>query len=149
MKCPFCAHEESKVIDKRDTETADVVRRRRECLDCEKRFTTHERVETDLKIIKKDGKREPYQREKLKRGISIACEKRPIALEKIEEIISRIEATLKTQSSEEVESSAIGPLVMKELKKIDKVAYIRFASVYKDFNDAESFEKEVKVLLRR
>ena len=87
MKCPFCAHEESKVIDKRDTETADVVRRRRECLDCEKRFTTHERVETDLKIIKKDGKREPYQREKLKRGISIACEKRPIALEKIEDII--------------------------------------------------------------
>lgn len=149
MRCPFCVHEETRVLDKRENEDQSVTRRRRECLSCKKRFTTYERVEVDLRIIKKDGRRESYSREKLRSGILKACEKRPVSLDIIEQSIDKIEATLKGLNSSEVESRSIGNLVMKELKKLDKVAYIRFASVYKEFEDPQSFEKEVKILLKK
>ena len=149
MRCPFCVHEETRVLDKRENEDQSVTRRRRECLSCKKRFTTYERVEVDLRIIKKDGRRESYSREKLRSGILKACEKRPVSLDVIDKSIDRIEVTLKGLNSSEVESRIIGNLVMKELKKLDKVAYIRFASVYKEFDDPQSFEKEVKILLKK
>jgi len=149
MRCSFCVHEETRVLDKRENEDLSVTRRRRECLSCKKRFTTYERVEVDLRIIKKDGRRESYSREKLRSGILKACEKRPVSLDVIDKAIDRIEVTLKSLNSSEVESRSVGNLVMKELKKLDKVAYIRFASVYKEFDDPQSFEKEVKILLKK
>lgn len=149
MRCSFCGHGETRVLDKRENEDLSVTRRRRECLRCKKRFTTYERVEVDLRVIKKDGRREAYNREKIKSGMLKACEKRPVSLDVIEQSIDKIEAILKSLNSSEVESRAVGNLVMKELKKMDKVAYIRFASVYKEFDDPELFEKEIKILLRK
>lgn len=147
MKCPYCQSNETKVVDKRETEDFLVTRRRRECLECEKRFTTYERVElADLMIIKKDSKREPFNRDKLLNGLKKACEKRPIAQEKIDEVASKIEAKLRNSEKPEIESKKLGELVIKELKKLDKVAYIRFASVYREFEDIKSFEKEIKDL---
>lgn len=147
MKCPYCGSTEIKVADKRDSGDG-VIRRRRECLKCRKRFTTYERIETiDLLVIKKDGKREQFDREKLKRGLLRACEKRPIQYEKIEKILDWIESKLRLKKKTEVESREIGELVMRKLEKLDKVAYIRFASVYKDFTDLETFHKELKTLL--
>jgi transcriptional repressor NrdR len=150
MKCPYCYSAETKVIDKRETEGLEVTRRRRECLKCTKRFTTYERVEMiDLIIIKKDDKREQYDRNKLKRGVMRACEKRPISHEKIERAIDNIEAKLRSYKKNEIRSETVGELVIKQLKKLDKVAYIRFASVYRDFTDVESFQKELKKLLKK
>lgn len=147
MKCPYCQSSDTKVVDKRETEDELVTRRRRECLKCEKRFTTYERVDlADLMIIKKNGSREPFSREKLLGGIKKACEKRPVAQEKIDEVVSIIEAKLRNTEKPEIESTKVGELVMKELKKLDKVAYIRFASVYREFEDIQSFEKEIKDL---
>ncbi|MDD5178292.1 MAG: transcriptional regulator NrdR [Candidatus Nanoarchaeia archaeon] len=146
MKCPFCSNDEFKVVDSRESE--DTIRRRRECLKCEKRFTTYERIETDLIVIKKDGKREPYDREKMKRGILRACEKRPISNEKIDSFIDKIEQQLRKMNSSEVKSSIIGNKVIAGLKSLDKVAYIRFASVYKDFTDIDSFQEELKKLIK-
>ena len=148
MQCPYCTHGETKVVDKRETDSLEVTRRRRECLKCEKRFTTYERVEIDLRVIKKDGRREAFNREKIKTGILRACEKRPVTIDQIEAAIDKIEATLRARSSDEIKSTVIGELVSKELKKLDKVAYIRFASVYKDFEDIESFATEVKELVQ-
>ncbi len=148
MLCPYCSHTETKVLDKRDADGIAMTRRRRECLKCEKRFTTHERIETDLRVIKKDGRREQFDREKLKRGILKACEKRSISDEVIENMVNKVEVLLKNKDSAEIPSSVIGELVAKELKKIDKVAYIRFASVYRDFDTVESFHDEVKKLLK-
>jgi len=149
MKCPYCHHEETKVIDKRETEEALATRRRRECLNCEKRFTTYERIETDLIVIKKDGRREKFNREKIKSGILKAIEKRPISIEQVDQIIDNIEATLKTKNSSEISSTLIGELVMKKLKGLDKVAYIRFASVYREFEDPSSFLEEIKILTKK
>ena len=146
MKCPFCSDNESKVVDKRENESEDLTRRRRECLKCEKRFTTYERIETDLMVVKKDGRREQFKREKLKNGMLKACEKRPVDSEKVDEMVNRIEALLRDKDSSEVQSKVVGELVMKELKKADKVAYIRFASVYRDFADANDFEKELMII---
>ena len=146
MQCPYCTNEETKVVDKRETDSLEVTRRRRECLKCEKRFTTYERVEIDLRIIKKDGRREAFSREKVKNGMLRACEKRPVTAEQIEDAINKIEATLRGRSSDEIKSTIIGELVSRELKKLDKVAYIRFASVYKDFEDIESFATEIQQL---
>lgn len=143
MTCPFCSNIETKVTDKRASENA--IRRRRECLKCGKRFTTYERAEIDLTIIKKDSRREPFNREKLKTGILKACEKRPVSSEQINNTITKIEETLLKKGGE-IKSSAIGELIMKELKKLDKVAYIRFASVYKDFQDISDFKKQIKEL---
>ena len=145
MKCVFCGNDETQVTDKRDVEFE--TRRRRECLKCKKRFTTYEKVENkDLRVIKKDGRRVSFDTEKIKKGILRACEKRPVSLEKIEEAVRDIENKLKTSNKKEVKTDAIGELVMKALKKLDKVAYIRFASVYRDFKDVSDFKKEIKEL---
>lgn len=143
MRCPYCNHEETKVVDKRDSE--GITRRRRECLKCEKRFTTYERVELDLNVLKKDGKREKFDTEKMKKGIYKALEKRPIKKEEIEEAVSEIEARIyRTAKDEEIQTAKIGEIIMDKLKKMDKVAYIRFASVYREFADLEDFRKEIK-----
>ena len=150
MKCPFCFHSDTKVVDKRETENIDVTRRRRECLKCKKRFTTYERVEDlGLVIVKKDGRRENFDIEKLKRGILKACEKRPISYEQIDEVTNRVEAELRKLKSKEVPSSVIGEKVVSKLKKLDKIAYIRFASVYRSFTDVTDFEKELKDLVKK
>ena len=143
MKCIFCSSE-TKVTDKRDSETE--TRRRRECLKCGKRFTTYERVEElNFIVVKKDKSREPFSREKLKKGIEKACEKRPIETEKIDKMINEIERKIREKiKGKEISSMEIGELVMKSLKKIDKVAYIRFASVYQDFKDVSDFKREIK-----
>ncbi len=148
MKCTFCGHSETKVVDSRESE--DLTRRRRECLSCEKRFTTHERAEPlQLYIIKKDNNREIFDREKLRRGILKACEKRPIPIEKIDSIIGKIEAKLRTIDANEIQSKSLGEEAAKHLKQIDKVAYIRFASVYREFADIEDFKKEIHGLLKK
>lgn len=149
MHCPFCSHNDTKVVDSR--ESADnALRRRRECLKCKKRFTTYERVETaNVLVIKKDGTREQFNRDKLLQGVIRACEKRPISSEKIIGVVEEIEQELCEHEKKEVTSKKIGELVMRRLKKLDKVAYIRFASVYREFTDLESFEEELQKLLRR
>lgn len=145
MQCPYCSHPETKVIDKRDG--AGMSKRRRECLKCEKRFNTIERVEeTRLRVIKKDGRREEFDREKVRRGIVRACEKRPISTERIERMLATIEEKLR-KMGKEVKTQLIGELVSRELKKADKVAYIRFASVYRDFTDISDFKNEIKELV--
>ncbi len=149
MRCPYCSSTESRVIDKRESGPG-IIRRRRECLKCRKRFTTYEKVEIlDLSIVKKDGTREPFDREKLKKGIEKACEKRPISKEKIDKLIGEIEAELLNRKSKEIESKDLGELLIKKLKKLDKVAYIRFASVYREFEDLTSFEEELDKLRKR
>jgi transcriptional repressor NrdR len=148
MKCPYCSSLETKVVDKRDA-NEKTIRRRRECLKCGKRFTTYERIESfDLIIIKKNGNRERFDRQKLKIGILKACEKRPISNETIERIVDEIETDLRNKDDVEIPSRVVGELVMKKLKRLDKVAYIRFASVYREFADLESFERELKRLNR-
>ena len=141
VKCPYCTGE-TKVVDKRDGE--DNTRRRRECISCEKRFTTYERPSVNLTVVKKDGRRVPYNRDKLKAGILRACEKRPISIETIDAAVDRIEKAVR--DTDEVTSSEIGERVMNELRSIDKVAYIRFASVYREFDDLTAFEREVRLL---
>jgi transcriptional repressor NrdR len=147
MLCPYCLHKETKVIDKRDL--GGVTRRRRECLKCEKRFNTQENVEqADIIVIKKDGRRESFDTEKLRRGITKACEKRTVSTEKIDKIMANVQEKM-VRKGKEVPSTFIGDLVSKELKKVDKVAYIRFASVYKDFTELDDFKNEIKQLLNR
>ncbi len=150
MRCPFCSHEESKVIDKRESGSKqESTRRRRECLSCHKRFTTYETVEQiELSIVKKDGSREIFDRNKVLFGITKACEKRPITRERMEKMADEIKAELVNMDEKEIKSSAIGELLMDKLKREDKVAYIRFASVYRDFTDVKEFEKELRDLLR-
>ncbi len=148
MLCPFCQSQETKVIDKRDT--GNITKRRRECLKCEKRFNTLENIEeVQLRVIKKDGRREPFNREKVKRGIIKACEKRPISTEKIDRMLINIEEKLRKMGKKEIKTEVIGELVSKELKKADKVAYIRFASVYREFADVDDFKKEIKELVKK
>lgn len=148
MKCPYCSSDETKVIDKRPSDDR-TFRRRRECEKCNKRFTTYERVEmVPLTIIKKDGSREDFDRNKIRIGIMKACEKRPINQEKIEKIVDELENELRNMDTIEIKSKIIGDGVSEKLKSLDEVAYIRFASVYKKFRDIESFEKELKELKR-
>ena len=150
MRCPYCFHEETKVNDKRETKELDVTRRRRECLKCKKRFTTYERVESlDLVVIKKDGRREAFDREKLRKGVIKACEKRPVSYEQIEALINKLEAELRKSKSKEIQSNVIGEKLMTMLKKLDKIAYIRFASVYRSFADVTDFQKELKELIKK
>ncbi len=150
MKCAFCSNPETKVLDKRETEDLEVTRRRRECLKCKKRFTTYERTETiDIFVVKKDGRRERFDSKKLKNGIIKACEKMPVSMEEIEKTIDSIEAELKAKNKKEITSKEIGELIMKKLKKLDKVAYIRFASVYREFQDISSFKDELKKLEKK
>mgnify|MGYP001570659965 CR=1 FL=1 len=145
MLCPYCNHNETKVTNKRDSQ--GVTRRRRECLKCKERFTTYERVEFDLSVIKKDGRREKFSREKLKAGISKAFEKRPVSAEKISKTVDEAESKIyRTAKGKEIHSSKIGQIVMDKLKKEDQIAYIRFASVYREFADIADFRREIKSL---
>ncbi len=144
MKCPFCGFEESKVIDSRPADDGERIRRRRECLSCAKRFTTHEVIETvPIVVVKRDKSREVFNRSKLMSGFLRACEKRPISMEQVEGMIDTIESKLQSSYDREVTSQHIGELVMELLKDVDKVAYIRFASVYKNFEDADTFMQEL------
>ena len=148
MKCPFCRHIEDKVIDSRSSNEDKSVRRRRECMKCKKRFTTYEYVEeTPLMVIKKDGRREAFDRNKIISGILKACEKRPVSVQKVEGVVDRVEIQLQKNFDKEVKAPAIGEIVMSELQKIDEVAYVRFASVYRQFKDINQFMKELKDLL--
>jgi transcriptional repressor NrdR len=148
MKCPYCGRKEDKVIDSRATASAAGVRRRRECSGCGRRFTTYEYVEeVSLMVVKKDGRRQPFDRQKIIAGITRACEKRPVGVEKIEEVTARIERALQKKSGREVASSRIGELVMEKLKSLDDVAYVRFASVYRQFRDVGQFMQELKEIV--
>jgi len=148
MKCPFCGYQEDKVVDSRATQEESAVRRRRECLKCGKRFTTYEYVEeVSLMVIKKDGRREPFDRKKILGGIIRACEKRPVSMDKMEEIVSSVEHSIQKKSDREIDSSRIGELVMERLKGLDDVAYVRFASVYRQFKDVSQFMSELKDIL--
>jgi transcriptional repressor NrdR len=148
MKCPFCAHGENKVIDSRISKDGDAIRRRRECLSCGKRFTTYEFVEEMLPmVVKKDGRREPFDRTKIRSGIKKACEKRPISTDAIETAVDNIERACQELPGKEIPSTAIGEQVMRELQKLDGVAYVRFASVYRQFRDVSDFMDELKDLL--
>jgi transcriptional repressor NrdR len=149
MKCPYCGHIESRVLESRSTEENLAIRRRRACQNCEARFTTYERVETlPLFVIKKDKRREPYNREKILAGILKACEKRPIPLSRLEEIVNNIETELRNRLEPEISTEVIGELVMDELRKLDQVAYVRFASVYRRFHDLNRFKEELDLLLK-
>jgi transcriptional repressor NrdR len=148
VKCPYCSHDQTKVVDKRDL-TAGATRRRRLCVRCGRRFSTYEQAEVaSLIVVKKDGRREPFDRSKVRSGIQKACEKRPISAETIEALVEEIEAACRSGYSLEVPSSEVGELVMDRLKALDKVAYIRFASVYRAFADLQSFEEELHALLK-
>ncbi len=149
MKCPYCGSGETEVVETRDSEDLETIRRRRACLSCDKRFTTYERVENiNLVVIKKDGRREQFNRDKLRSGIIRSCEKTKVSLEDIEKIVTEVERELRSGESLEIESKKIGQMISARLKKIDKVAYIRFSSVFKRFVDVEDFEKEVKRLIK-
>ncbi len=149
MKCPYCGFGESRVIDSRPTEDDEKIRRRRECLSCGRRFTTYEFVEsTPLMVVKKDKSRQIFDREKLLRGIVRACDKRPVTAEMLDGIVDRIEQTFLNRMVREVSSEELGEAVLMELKKLDKVAYIRFASVYRDFSDVDTFVEELLKLQR-
>jgi len=149
VKCPFCSHKEDKVVDSREASSGDLIRRRRECLKCRRRFTTYERIdEIPYIIIKKDGRRERFDRQKLLQGLLKACEKRPIPIPKIEALVEEVEAFVHESANRERTSTELGELLMARLKKQDKVAYVRFASVYMDFKDVKEFVDELKGLLK-
>lgn len=148
MKCPYCGHEESKVIDSRPADEGERIRRRRECLKCGKRFTTHEVVESvPIIVVKRDKSREVFDRGKLTGGILRACEKRPVSIEQIEKMVDNIESALQASLDREITSKTIGELTMTQLKDIDEVAYVRFASVYRQFKDINTFMDELNKLL--
>lgn len=149
MKCPYCSYFDSKVVDSRPTEEGQVIRRRRECIKCGKRFTTYEKVEKiPLMVVKKNGNRESYDRNKLLNGIIKACEKRPVSMSDIEKLVDDIEMSLSNSLEKEVTSVVIGEMIMNKLKDIDEVAYVRFASVYRQFKDLNTFMEELKKLLK-
>ncbi|MFQ5465261.1 MAG: transcriptional regulator NrdR [Thermodesulfobacteriota bacterium] len=148
MKCPFCGYVEDKVIDSRLSQDGSTTRRRRECIQCEKRFTTYERVEETLPlVVKKDGRRETFDRAKILAGIRKACEKRPVGMEEIEQAVDRLEKRFLDAGEKEIGSKDLGEAVMEEIKKLDEVAYVRFASVYREFRDINEFMMELKDLL--
>lgn len=148
MKCPYCASKNNKVVDSRSSSEGNSIRRRRECLKCKRRFTTYEYIETvPLMVIKKDGRREPFDRQKIIAGFVKACEKRPISMEKIDNLVSNIERVIMRKFDREVNSKEIGELVIQKLASLDEVAYVRFASVYRQFKDINQFMKELKDIL--
>ncbi len=149
MKCPYCSYKDNKVIDSRLSKDGTLIRRRRECNDCGKRFTTYERVEETLPlVVKKDGRREPYDRAKIMAGVLKACEKRPVSINIIEKMADRIEQKMQEKGEKEIPSKLIGEEVMRELHALDQVAYVRFASVYREFKDINQFMEELKTLLK-
>ena len=148
MRCPFCANPESKVVDSRPADEGASIRRRRECLACHKRFTTYEMMESlPLMVVKKDGSRQSFDRNKVLSGLIRACEKRPVSFDTLEGIVNEVEQALQNELKQEISSAEIGELVMDKLKKVDQVAYVRFASVYRQFKDIDTFMKELNKLL--
>lgn len=148
MKCPYCAHLEDKVVDSRESKEGEVIRRRRECLGCGKRFTSYERIDQILHmVVKKDGRREPFDREKVLAGLRRACEKRPVPTKTLESIVDRVEAMVQESPDREVPTVAIGEFLMERLRELDRVAFVRFASVYRDFKDVDQFMATLKGLL--
>ena len=148
MKCPFCGHLEDKVVDSRESKEGDAIRRRRQCLGCQRRFTSYERIdEIPYMVIKKDGRRERFDRQKVLAGVLKACEKRPVSMVQLEAIADKAEAIVQDSSEREVSTRTLGEMIMNELKHLDKVAYVRFASVYLDFKDVQEFMSELKELL--
>ncbi|HET9216656.1 MAG TPA: transcriptional regulator NrdR [Terriglobia bacterium] len=149
MKCPFCAHLHDKVVDSRESKDGGAIRRRRQCLKCRRRFTSYERIdEIPSMVVKKDGRRERFDRQKVLAGILKACEKRPVSMSQLETIADNAETMVQESSEREVSTRAMGEMIMKELKNLDKVAYVRFASVYLDFKDIQEFMSELKDLLK-
>jgi transcriptional repressor NrdR len=149
MKCPFCGHLHDKVVDSRESKEGDAIRRRRQCLECQRRFTSYERIdEIPYMVVKKDGRRERFDRQKVLAGILKACEKRPVSMIQLEAIADKAETMVQDSSEREVSTTTLGEMIMNELKSLDKVAYVRFASVYLDFKDVQEFMSELKDLLK-
>lgn len=150
MRCPFCGHLEDKVIDSRESREGEAIRRRRECLQCEKRFTTYERIdEVPYMVVKKDGRREKFDRQKVLNGLLKACEKRPVSMGTLAELVDEVEGRLAETTERELATTTIGEILIARLREIDKVAYVRFASVYRDFQDEEAFFNELKDLIQK
>ena len=150
MRCPFCHHDDSKVVDSRSAGDGEIIRRRRECLSCARRFTTYERIErAPIRVMKKDGNRIPFDRNKIRNGLLKACYKRPVSAEAIENILTKVENEIYKFFDREVPSHFIGEMVMKELRVLDEVSYVRFASVYRDFKDVGEFYRELKPMLEK
>ena len=149
MNCPFCGHLNDKVIDSRESKEGDAIRRRRQCLACDRRFTTYERIdEVPYMVIKKDGRREKFDRQKVLAGLLKACEKRPVSMGRLSELVDRVEAKVTDSADREISTIDIGEMLMETLRSLDKIAYVRFASVYRDFQDEEAFFNELKSLIR-
>ena len=149
MNCPFCGHLNDKVIDSRESKEGDAIRRRRQCLACDRRFTTYERIdEVPYMVIKKDGRREKFDRQKVLAGLLKACEKRPVSMGRLSELVDRVEAKVTDSADREISTIDIGEMLMETLRSLDKIAYVRFASVYRDFQDEEAFFNELKTLIR-
>jgi len=150
MKCPFCDHLHDKVVDSRESKEGDAIRRRRECLACERRFTTYERIdEVPYMVIKKDGRREKFDRQKVLGGLLKACEKRPVSMARLSELVNRVESKVSDSPDREIATIDIGEFLMDCLRELDKIAYVRFASVYRDFQDEQAFFDELKTLMRQ
>lgn len=150
MKCPFCNHLEDKVVDSRESREGDAIRRRRECLACERRYTTYERIdEVPYMVVKKDGRREKFDRQKVLGGLLKACEKRPVSMAKLSELVNKVESKVSDSPDREIETTDIGEYLMDSLRDLDKIAYVRFASVYRDFQDEQAFFNELKNLMRQ
>jgi transcriptional repressor NrdR len=150
MKCPFCNHLHDKVVDSRESKEGDAIRRRRECLACERRFTTYERIdEVPYMVIKKDGRREKFDRQKVLTGLLKACEKRPVSMVKLADLVNRVESKVSDSPDREISTTDIGEYLIQNLQELDKIAYVRFASVYRDFQDEEAFFNELKNLMRQ
>ena len=149
MKCPFCNHLEDKVVDSRETREGDTIRRRRECLACERRFTTYERIdEVPYMVVKKDGRREKFDRQKVLGGLLKACEKRPVSMARLSDLVNKVESKVSDSPDREISTTEIGEFLMDALRDMDKIAYVRFASVYRDFQDEQAFFDELKALMR-
>lgn len=150
MKCPFCGHLEDKVIDSRESREGEAIRRRRQCLGCDKRFTTYEKIdEIPYMVVKKDGRREKFDRQKVLSGLLRACEKRPISMGKLAELVDEVENRITEVAEREISTTEIGEMLVQRLRELDKVAYVRFASVYRDFQDVEAFVAELKDLIQK
>src|SRR6266496_3469187 len=150
MTCPFCGHKEDKVIDSRESKEGDSIRRRRQCLGCERRFTTYERSdEIPYMVVKKDGRREKFDRQKVLGGLLKACEKRPVGMARLSELVNRVESKVSDSPDREISTTSIGEFLMENLRELDKIAYVRFASVYRDFQDEQAFFNELKHLMRQ
>jgi transcriptional repressor NrdR len=150
VNCPFCGHLEDKVVDSRESNKGDAIRRRRQCLKCERRFTTYERIdEVPYMVIKKDGRREKFDRQKVLNGLLKACEKRPVGMGRLSELVNLVESRVSDSPDREISTTDIGEMLMERLRELDKIAYVRFASVYRDFQDEEAFFNELKNLMRQ